>query len=170
MKLLTTILALTYMVSCQDNNPSNEQTAANPNTILNGKWVAKSLFLSDATTGVCHQDKPDQPITIEFTVAESFPEQYKIQGTGSINSYFSDYQVLSYDKTTGIGKLKIGSIGASKKGGSPEMMQCEQSYFSFLTESTGFQLDNNSLKIGRIKEPSSTPTRDGGHYYYFERE
>ncbi len=171
MKILSFAFLLLYMISCDDKKPSNIEDES-VNTVLAGKWVARSLFLSDANTGVCHQNKTERDLTIEFAQDKDNPAQHKINGNAPVNDYFSSLEIISFDKETGIGKIKVGGVGGTKRAGPSELMECESFYYNFLSESTGFQIDPdepNFLKLGRIKEPGSAPSRDGGTYYYFEK-
>jgi heat shock protein HslJ len=139
---------------------------------LTGKWKAVSLFLSDATTGVCHMDKPNKDITFEFgKVASEDKTGYTINGQGPVNSYFGKITFASFDETKQQGKITISSLGSTKMAGSPEMMACEQNFFTMLSESTGFQLYDENPKrliIGKLRDENSHP-RDGGTYFVFEK-
>jgi hypothetical protein len=171
MKTISFLFILLYMISCDDKKPANVEDTSGGYP-LEGKWKAVSLFLGDASTGVCHQEKLDREVTVEFIALESNPVQYRMAGQAMVNDYFAGYQLISFDKTTGIGKIKVDGVGGTKRAGRPEMMECELNYYNFLAEATGFQIDPvepNILKIGRIKPPSEAPSRDGGTYYVYER-
>jgi META domain len=174
MKLVNIFVYLFFLASCQKENVlNNESTAKEIPKALIGKWKAVSLFLSDASTGVCHANTPTRDIIIEFKNEKSTDDQsgYIISGNSTVNTYFSTVNFISFNSSENKAAIKINSIATTKMAGSPEMMDCEQNYYTFLAESTGIQFfsdDPNTIHIGRLKEPDSNP-RDGGTYFVFEK-
>ena len=173
MKTLCLLFIISMIASCGKDKIITENTdEAKLNIALIGKWKAVSLFLSDASTGVCHQNTSNKDIIFEFK--NELTEDkigYNFYGNGPVNNYFGSFSMVSLDETNKIGKIKVGLLGSTKMAGSPEMMECELNLFTMLRESTGFQLfedDPNRLIIGRLKDKDSHP-RDGGTYFVFER-
>ncbi len=173
MKTLLISLLLGLIGSCANDKSIAENTSETKNQeILVGKWKAVSLFLSDASTGVCHQNKPTKDITFEFNNLKTEDQKgYQFSGSGPVNQYFGTITFLSFDETKNQGKIAISTLGSTKMAGSPEMMDCEQNYFTMLGESTGFQWfadEPNRIIIGKLKTEDSHP-RDGGTYFVFEK-
>ena len=169
-KLLNTFFIFALIASCS-NEKLISDSEKKPIELI-GKWKAVSLFLSDATTGVCHADIPNRDITIEFIneLADD-KKSFKVAGSSTVNSYFATITINSFIDSEKKASISVNSIGSTKMAGSPEMMNCEQNYFQFLTESTGIQIFTdkpNRLHIGRLKEADSNP-RDGGTFYVFEK-
>lgn len=173
MKIYSILFILSMIGSCAtDKSIAENQSDSKYLDQLNGKWKAVSLFLSDASTGVCHQEKTDRDITFEFS-KELLEDKlsYKFSGMAPVNSYFGNIQFLSYDETNNTIKIKTSTIGGTKMAGRPEMMDCEQNFYSMLSESTGIQLfadEPNRMIIGKLRNADSHP-RDGGTYYVFEK-
>ncbi len=173
MKILSIFFLISLIGSCaNDKSIAENESETKYIDHLKGKWKAVSLFLSDATTGVCHQEKTDRDITFEFDNQLS-PDKsgYQFGGFAPINRYSGHVQFLSFDETTNIIKIKNSTIGGTKMAGRSEMMDCEQNFYTMLSESTGIQLfadDPNRITIGRHRDANSHP-RDGGTYYVFER-
>lgn len=171
---ITIILAIIGLIgSCASDKAITENQAeiTYPSQLV-GKWKAVSLFLSDASTGVCHQNKEEKEITFEFKNELSEDKiSYTFYGSAPVNSYFGSVTFNGFDEKTKIGKITINTLGGTKMAGSAEMMNCEQNFYNMLNESTGFQLftdDPNRLHIGKIKEEGGHP-RDGGTYFVFEK-
>jgi META domain len=173
MKIWSLLLIFTWFLNCKNDNVIDEggNGAKIPVELL-GKWKAVSLFLSDASTGVCHGNTPTKDITIEFksNLADD-NVSYQVAGSGTVNTYFTSITFNSYNSSEKKASIKVNSIVSTKMAGSPEMMDCEQNYYTFLAESTGIEFfadSPNILHIGRLKEPNSNP-RDGGTFYVFEK-
>jgi heat shock protein HslJ len=173
MKILLVTLFFTAFLACNDKNKMKEisnQTAYRSD--LKGTWKAVGIFLSDANAGICYGDKPNRDITFNF------PDQladdkigYQFSGNGPVNQYFGKITVNSYDASAKNGKISIANLGSTKMAGSPEMMTCEQNFFTFLGEATSFEITNDTpamLHIGKLKEANSAP-RDGGTFIIFEK-
>jgi META domain len=173
MKTLLTFFIIGVIASCSKDKIGTENMSdSKTKALLVGKWKAVSLFLSDASTGVCHQEKTGRDITFEFKNELAADKiSYTFNGTAPVNSYFGNISFISFDENTNTAKIKVNTIGGTKMAGSPEMMACEQNYYTMLSESTGFQLfadDPNRLIIGKLRDENSHP-RDGGTYYVFEK-
>ena len=174
MKIISVLVLgiLGLIGSCANDKSIAENDSTQYNNLLIGKWKAVSLFLSDASTGVCHQEKLNKEVTFEFNgELKEDKISYSFGGDAPVNRYFGSITFNSFDEKTNIGKITIQSLGGTKMAGSPEMMTCEQNFYNMMSESTGFQLfkeNPNRLHIGRIKE-NDAPSRDGGTYYVFEK-
>jgi heat shock protein HslJ len=166
------LLLISLVLACTKENISSENIKDDMyQKQLVGKWKVVSLFLSDAYTGVCHQDKPSRNITFEFENIPNKDNTYQFGGDAPINRYSGSLEFLGFDQKRNIIKIKSSTIGGSKKGGSPEMMDCEQNFYRMLSESTGIQLSEdepNTIRIGKLREENSHP-RDGGTFYILER-
>lgn len=166
------ILAALILACTKENITTENSNDEMYSKALVGKWKAVSLFLSDATTGVCHQNKPNKDITFEFdNQINEDKTSFSFSGQAPVNRYFGNITFKGYDSEKKKGSIKITGLGGTKMAGSPEMMDCEQNFYAMISESTGFQLfadDPNRLHIGRLKDENSHP-RDGGTYYVFER-
>lgn len=169
-KLINTFFIFALIASCSNEKIMTDSEKM-PSELI-GKWKAVSLFLSDASTGVCHADTPSKDITIELSneLADD-KKSYNVTGSSTVNSYFASITIKSIVDSEKKVNLIINTIGSTKMAGSPEMMNCEQNYFQLLSESTGIQFfadKPNRIHIGRLKEADSSP-RDGGTYYVFEK-
>jgi heat shock protein HslJ len=161
-KILTIFSSLLFiqMLGCED-------TSVQSPSKLEGKWLFKEFFLSDATMLGCGWEAEDvRPMTLEITKEG---KAYKLNGAAPVNNYFGEAELLSFDETTANGKVKIGPVGSTKMAGPEPLMQCETMYLQMLQEATdiGFR-DSGELMIGRFRTPESNP-RDGGTYMVFER-
>lgn len=174
MKIAIIVGLIGLIGSCVNDKTitKNQADLTYPSQLV-GKWKAVSLFLGDATTGVCHQNVTEKEVTFEFKNALTEDKiSYSFNGQAPVNMYFGNIVFNGFDEKTNIGKITIKTLGGTKMAASPELMDCEQNYYNMISESTSFQLfkDNpNRLHIGRIKE-NDTPNRDGGTYYVFEKE
>jgi META domain len=173
MKSIVILFIIGFIGSCANEKPLSENTAEQKGIImLEGKWKAVSLFLSDASTGVCHQEKLGRDVTFEFTNKITDDKiSYQFSGQAPVNRYFGSLVLNNFDEKTLTGKISIKGIGGTKMAGSPEMMDCEQNFYTMLGNSTGFQLfadDPSRLIIGALRDEKSHP-RDGGTYYVFEK-
>lgn len=166
-------LFISLILACSKENITTENSSEELySKALKGKWKAVSLFLSDASTGVCHQNKPNKDITFEFdNQLNEDKTSFSFSGQAPVNRYFGTIVFNSFDASTSVGKITIKGFGGTKMAGSPEMMDCEQNFYTMLAESTDFQLfadDPKRLIIGRLRDANSHP-RDGGTYYVFEK-
>ncbi len=144
---------------------------------LAGDWVLTNVFLGDAIDTPCgYTTKLDKTMTIQFDTKklenESSPT-FSVSGQSAVNRFFSSYSILSFDSGTGRGKIKMGVVGGTKMAGPAELMDCESRYYSFIQEAESFEVlkdgDKTLLHLGRLKEPNSAPSRDGGTYLVFEK-
>ncbi len=112
MKTILVILILSFIGSCANDKAISENTSESKNLEkLVGKWKAVSLFLSDASTGVCHQNKPEKDITFEFTNIKTDDQKgYQISGSGPVNRYFGNITFISFDETKNQGKILLKLI------------------------------------------------------------
>ncbi len=172
MKTIIITLLISGLLGCKNSLTPESKNYDNFHLQLKGTWKATSLFLSDASTNVCHEKKSDRDITFTFSGDMNDDKtSYKVNGSGPINNYFGSISFISFDNETKTGKIAFKNIGATEMAGSTEMMTCEQNFFNFLGETTGFQIfDENPTKLhlGRIRD-NLAPTRDGGTYYVFEK-
>jgi hypothetical protein len=132
-----------------------------------GKWKLTGIFLGDALDRPCNVNTPERDIILELTDNQLDNSNFmKLTGQSVVNNYFGSYEAKSD------GTIKITQIGSTKKGGSPEMMQCEAGYYEHLAMTEAYKffvLDGRIiLQLGRFKKDDS-PSRDGGTYLIFEK-
>lgn len=136
-----------------------------------GKWVLKNRFLGDAIDTPCgYAVKNARDITLEIAdnTESSDSKVLRMTGNSAVNMYFGDLTITGFDQTTGIGTMKISTLGSTKMAGEPELMECETGYFNMLNESAEFRVQNGQLHVGRFKK-DTTPSRDGGTYFIYEK-
>lgn len=134
---------------------------------LEGNWLLKNVFLSDAIDTPCGWEAGEHE-PINFDVKKE-SDNYSFGGNSVVNAYFGNLKVLSYDKDTKTGKLEISNLGSTKKAGPPLLMNCETRFFNQLQTAIDFGFDEEGLlKIGTFRNENSHP-RDGGYYLIFEK-
>ena len=144
------------------------ESSVNSNEIL-GNWTYKNRFLGDAIDTPCGYAVTNvRDLTLKIEVNSENKEYLKLSGNSAVNMLFGDLKVLTFDKSTGIGTLKIEHLGSTKMAGPPELMQCEQGYFEMLTGAEDFKVEGKKLLVGHFKK-DNTPSRDGGTYMIFEK-
>jgi len=144
------------------------QSSVNSNEIL-GDWIYKNRFLGDAIDTPCGYAVTNvRELTLKVEENTENKENLKLTGNSAVNMLFADLKILTFDKATGIGTLKIEHLGSTKMAGPPDLMQCEQGYFEMLNDAADFKIENNKLMIGHFKK-DNTPSRDGGTYMIFEK-
>ncbi|SOE20924.1 META domain-containing protein [Spirosomataceae bacterium TFI 002] len=157
---LLSIFLFTYLSSCEENKLENQES-------IEGTWIFKEFFLGDAIMLGCGWEAKDvRSMTLKI---EKDGDQLKISGSAPVNNYFGNFDLLSFDKTTSQGKVKVGPIGSTKMAGPEPVMQCETMFLQMLQEAgdIGFS-DSGELQIGRFRTAESNP-RDGGTYMVFEK-
>lgn len=157
-----------YMASCS-------KSAEMPISGLEGTWVLKNVFLSDALDGPCSSPNYQTEITLKFSIDSTDAEKpvYRISGKSAVNSYFGSFEIAEFDTENDSGIIKFSPIGSTKMAGPEELMRCESRYFSYFKEETDFSFDFESpkpiLRIGTFRKPDSHP-RDGGYFLIFEKK
>lgn len=135
---------------------------------LEGEWVLKNVFLSDAIDSPCGWEAGEHsPLTLNINLKD---DKYAISGNSAVNSYFGSFELLSYDSENNTGKIESGAIGSTKKAGPEALMNCETRFLTQLDTATDFAFDDNGeLRIGNFRDENSHP-RDGGYYLIFEKK
>lgn len=135
---------------------------------LEGEWVLKNVFLSDAIDSPCGWEAGEHsPLTLNINLKD---DKYAISGNSAVNSYFGSFELLSYDSENNTGKIESGAIGSTKKAGPEALMNCESRFLGQLERATDFAFDDNDkLRIGNFRDENSHP-RDGGYYLIFEKK
>jgi heat shock protein HslJ len=147
------------------------EVQADTNSAIIGKWVLKNRFLGDAIDTPCGYAVTNaRDITLEIAdnTESSDAKVLRMTGNSAVNMYFGDLTITGFDETTGIGTMKISTLGSTKMAGSPELMECETNYFNMLNESAEFRIQEGQLQVGRFKK-DTTPSRDGGTYFIYEK-
>ncbi|MCP9755261.1 META domain-containing protein [Lacihabitans sp. CCS-44] len=138
---------------------------------LEGKWVLKHRFLGDAIDTPCGYAVTNaRDITLEVTdnTESNDVNELRITGNSAVNMYFGGLTITGFDTNTGIGSMKISTLGSTKMAGAPELMECETGYFNMLNESAEFRIQEGQLHVGRFKKDTA-PSRDGGTYFIYEK-
>jgi heat shock protein HslJ len=147
------------------------QAADNSSTQILGKWVLKHRFLGDAIDTPCGYAVANaRDITLEIAdnTESADAKVLRMTGNSAVNMYFGDLTITGFDEKTGIGTMKISTLGSTKMAGPPELMECETNYFNMLNESAEFRIQEGQLQVGRFKK-DTTPSRDGGTYFIYEK-
>lgn len=161
------------MGSCESTQVANSTSEGD----IAGEWKLTGVFLGDAIDTPCgYATKLDKTMTINFSkesAGTSDPTQLSLSGKSAVNSFFASYTLSGFDSKIGRGKIKITSVGGTKMAGSKELMDCESRYYDFVGSSESYEIETDGskkiLKLGRLKEPNSAPSRDGGTYLIFEK-
>lgn len=166
MKYLLFALPLLLAMKC-------ETTAIGSQSELSGEWVVQEVFLGDVIDTPCGfevQNAP--PLTINFSAETNDEKRFSFSGESAINNFFGTYEVTSFNKTTGVGTVTLGPVGATKKGGPEELMACESRFFDLLNRTTDFNVSEENgkkvLRLGVFKKDDK-PSRDGGTFLILER-
>jgi heat shock protein HslJ len=134
---------------------------------LIGKWKLTGILLGDVVVEPCNGNSPTRDITIEFTnLSAGFSGVMSLSGQSTVNDYFGSYEADSK------GVIKISAVGGTKRGGSVEMMQCEDNYYTFLMNSQAYrvvQIETNPvitmLELGVFRDNP----KDKGQFLIFEK-
>lgn len=86
-------------------------------------------------------------LTIETKTGEVNPEVHQISGISSVNQYGADATIKSD------GTVNIGSISSTKRGGTPEAMTAETSYYNSLQKITKAEIVGGNLHL-RSADPN----------------
>lgn len=166
MKYLLFALPLLLALKCE----TDDVEAGNK---LSGEWLVREVFLGDMIDTPCGFEVTDAPqLIIEFSKNSDDGKWLKFSGQSAINSFFGTYQITSFDETTGVGQISFGAIASTKKGGSEELMACENRFFDLLNRTSDFSITIQNgkevLNIGVFKKDDQ-PSRDGGTFFILGR-
>ncbi len=150
------LLTLSFLQTC-------ETVQVNASPEIEGDWILKQVFLSDAYDSPCGYDAKDvSPITLTIKKEEN---DYVISGKSAVNHYFGTLKF----KTGSVTAIEMGAIGSTKMAGSPELMNCETRYYDMLNSAAELAVnEEGKLLIGNLRKADSHP-RDGGTYLIFEK-
>ncbi len=150
--------------SCKQTNIIETATPISP---LAGKWKLIEIFKGDVIDRPCGIHTLTRDITLEFTTNSlGIGDLFRLNGQSTVNDYSGGYEA----DTKGI--IKITTIGGTKRGGPPEMMQCEYNYYSLLATSETYkiiQVQTNPVKIVLQLGVFRNGIKDGGNYLIFEK-
>ncbi len=162
------------IIEQQSNMDSSSYKALNQ---LKGTWVLKRRFLSDAYDTPCGYATKEQSREITLTITDEIAPNtssdtlaYKINGVSTVNYYMGTIKIKSFAES-GVGTITLGAFASTKIAGTPEMNNCEMSYFDFLSHSSDLRLVSTTtqeLHLGNFYH-GTTPSRDGGTFLIFER-
>jgi META domain len=134
---------------------------------LTGKWKLIEILRGDIIDRPCGVNMPTRDITIEFTANSSGTSNLlSLNGQSTVNDYSAGYEVDSK------GNIKISTVGGTKRGGSPEIMQCENNYYNLLAESQEYriiQIQTNPVKTVLELGVFRDFPKDKGSYLIFEK-
>ncbi len=150
------ILTMSFLQTC-------ETAQVNASSDLEGDWILKQVFLSDAYDSPCGWEAGEvKPITLNI---KKESDGYTLSGKSTVNSYFGSLKFKDGSTTL----VEISALGSTKMAGPPELMACETRYFDFLSSAAELAInEEGKLLIGNFRKPDSHP-RDGGTYLIFER-
>ena len=150
--------------SCKNAETIEPSTAT---TGLTGKWKLIEILRGDVIDRPCGINTLTRDITIEFTSNPSGTSNLpSLNGQSTVNDYSAGYEVDSK------GVIKIYTVGGTKRAGSAEMMQCENAYYTLLTEAQAYkiiEIQTNPVKtILQLGVFRDNP-KDKGSYLIFEK-
>jgi heat shock protein HslJ len=162
--ILTLFLLFAVTFSCKQTDMVE---IATPISTISGKWKLIEIFKGDVIDRPCGINPPTRDITLEFTANPSgMDDLLSLSGQSTVNEYFGNYKADSK------GAIKITTLGGTKRGGSPEMMQCENNYYSLLAASEAYkivQIQTNPVKTVLQLGVFRNGIKDGGNYLIFEK-
>ncbi len=139
--LITILFIMSF--SCKKTEIVEPESSTGIATLI-GKWKLVEILRGDVLDRPCGVNTPTREITIEFTANPSGTSNlFSLNGQSTVNDYFASYEADSK------GVIKISTVGGSKRGGSTEMMQCENNYYTLLAESQEYrivQIETNPVK------------------------
>ena len=134
---------------------------------LTGKWKLIEILRGDIVDRPCGINTPTRDITLEFTANPSgTSNSLSLNGQSTVNDYSAGYEADSK------GNIKISTVGGTKRGGSPEMMQCENNYYTLLAESQEYKiLEIQTIPVKTILQLGvfRDSPKDKGYYLIFEK-
>jgi heat shock protein HslJ len=147
----------------------NTETVEPPTAIatLTGKWKLIEILRGDIIDKPCGINTPTRDITIEFTANPSGTSNLlSLNGQSTVNDYSAGYEADSK------GIIKISTVGGTKRAGSAEMMQCENNYYTLLTESQEYRIIQiETIPVKTVLELGvfRNSPKDKGSYLIFEK-
>jgi META domain len=160
------LVLIIFMMSFSCKKTEIIETSAAISTLV-GKWKLTGIFLGDAVATPCYGNTPSRDITLEFTANPlDANTSFSLNGQSTVNDYSGGYEADSK------GVIKISSIGGTKRGGSAEMMQCENNYYTFLTNAQAYrivQIETNPVKTVLELGVFRDNPKDKGQYLIFEK-
>jgi heat shock protein HslJ len=134
---------------------------------LIGKWKLIEILKGDIIDKPCGVNTLTRDITLEFTTNSSGTSNFlSLNGQSTVNDYSGGYSADSE------GNIKIPTIGGTKRGGSQEMMECEDNYYKFLTNAQSYRIIQietipvkTVLELGVFRDNP----KDKGTYLIFEK-
>jgi META domain len=162
--LIVILFIMSFSCRKTENVEPESSTAI---TSLTGKWKLIEILRGDIIDRPCGINTPTREITIEFTANPSGTSNLlSLNGQSTVNDYSAAYEADSK------GNIKISTVGGTKRGGSPEMMQCENNYYTLLAESQEYkilEIQTNPVKtILQLGVFRDNP-KDKGSYLIFEK-
>ncbi|MGL4632389.1 MAG: hypothetical protein ACRCVT_14400 [Leadbetterella sp.] len=169
-------LSFLLLLACDTGSTVNPDNVP-LNILQSGEWTLKNVFLGDAIDGPCSWEANGyKTMTFNFknekTNSNAEGTEFIANGQSSVNQFYTSYKVLSFDKSTNRGKIKMGGVGGTKIGGPTPLIECESRYYGLISSSQDFEIiqENNDtiLHLGNLKSIGSQPSRDGGTYLIFK--
>lgn len=162
--LITILFIMSF--SCKKIEIVEPESSTGIATLI-GKWKLIEILRGDVIDRPCGINTLTRDITLEFTANPAGTSNLlSLNGQSTVNDYFASYEADSK------GVIKISTVGGSKRGGSAEMMQCENNYYTLLAESQAYkivQIQTNPIKtILQLGVFRDNP-KDKGSYLIFEK-
>ena len=160
------LILVVFMMSFSCKKSEIIETPAAIITLV-GKWKLTGVVSGDIVTTPCNGNTTPRDMTLEFTANPSGVNTlFSLSGQAPVNDYFGSYEADSK------GVIKISSVGGTKRAGSPEMMECEINYYTFLTDVQAYrivQIQTNPvitmLELGVFRDNP----KDKGSFLIFEK-
>jgi META domain len=134
---------------------------------LVGKWKLTDILKGDVVDRPCGINTLTRDITLEFTTNSLGTDNFfSLNGQSTVNEYSGGYEADAK------GVIKITTLGGTKRGGSPEMMQCENNYYALLAASEAYkivQIQTNPVKTVLQLGVFRDNPKDKGAYLIFEK-
>jgi hypothetical protein len=153
------ILLMIFVTSCvkEDVDAASDGkvtsgAGASSDNALEGTWTLKNVLMGDAMDMPCGfgSEGKVRDMNITFTSDKTSGGAMKLSGQSSVNTFFAEYNIESFDTSSKVGKIKMGAIGSTKIGGDSILMACENRYFSFLQNAVKFTINsdnNNKIEV-----------------------
>jgi heat shock protein HslJ len=160
------ILFLLFAVTFSCKQTEIVETAT-PISTLVGKWKLTEILKGDVIDKPCGINTLTRDITLEFTTNSSGMDRFlSLNGQSTVNDYSGGYLADSE------GNIKIPTIGGTKRAGSREMMECEDNYYTFLTNAQAYRiLQIQTIPVKTVLELGvfRDNPKDKGAYLIFEK-
>ncbi len=130
-------------------NTTTQELITEP--VIAGTWILRSVLMGDAMDVPCgffNEGKVHEMNVVFHPQTVSNEVKLQVTGQSSVNQFMGTYTILSFDRATQIGKIKMGPLVVTKMAASnPDFMECEKRYLSYLEHAADFKLEGNQLQL-----------------------